>query len=179
MFVFVSLTGLLENRRNMKKLCAFLLGSVMAAGLSAQTSAVTTSINAAPKEAATTTAATDDAVLTLVEKEFNFGKIPQGKPVSHIFEVVNNGKDSLHIVNVVASCGCTTPEWEKDKVQLPGERTKITVGYNAASEGPFSKIITVTYNGTQYKQLTIRGEVWKTPVASAPENKELGNLKEK
>jgi len=57
----------------------------------------------------------------------------------------------LKISNVNASCGCTTPEWEKDKVVAPGESTKITVGYNAAAEGPFTKFITVSYNGTQYK----------------------------
>jgi Protein of unknown function (DUF1573) len=109
---------------------------------------------------------------------YDFGKIPQGKPVIHIFEVVNNGKDSLKINNVQASCGCTTPEWDREKVQAPGEKTNITVGYNAASEGGFTKFITITYNGTQTKQISIKGDVWKTPLASAPENKELGILKD-
>jgi hypothetical protein len=112
------------------------------------------------------------------ETTFDFGKIPQGKPVTHIFDAVNTGKDSLRISNVQASCGCTTPEWEREKVQAAGEKTKITVGYNAAAEGPFSKFITITYNGTQTKQLTIKGEVWKTPISSAPENKDLKSLKE-
>ena len=119
-----------------------------------------------------------DNVLTLKETEYDFGKIPQGKPVTHVFDVANNGVDSLHISNVQASCGCTTPEWDRDKVQAPGEKTKITVGYNAASEGPFTKQITITYNGTQTKQITIKGEVWKTPATSAPENKDLGALKD-
>jgi hypothetical protein len=117
-------------------------------------------------------------VLTLKEAEFDFGKIPQGKPVTHVFEVVNNGKDSLKISNVQASCGCTTPQWDVNKVQAPGESTKITVGYNAAAEGQFAKTITVSYNGTQSKQITIKGEVWKTPLQSAPENKELSGLKD-
>ena len=67
-------------------------------------------------------------------------KIPQGKPVTHIFDVVNSGKDSLKIINVQASCGCTTPDWDRNKVQAPNEKTAITVGYNAASEGVFTKI---------------------------------------
>jgi Protein of unknown function (DUF1573) len=116
--------------------------------------------------------------LTLIEKEFDFGKIPQGKPVTHTFEVINTGKDSLKIANVQASCGCTTPEWDRDKVQAVGQKTKITVGFNAASEGPFNKVITISYNGNLSKQITIRGEVWKTPVSSAPENKSLNQLKE-
>jgi uncharacterized NAD-dependent epimerase/dehydratase family protein len=78
----------------------------------------------------------DDALL-VDEREHNFGKIPQGKPVTHVFEVTNNGKDSLHIVNIQASCGCTTPDWDRKKVPAPGEKTTITVGYNAATEGLF------------------------------------------
>ena len=111
------------------------------------------------------------------ETTHDFGKIPQGKPVTHVFEVANNSKVPLNITNVNASCGCTTPEWEKDKTVAPGEKTKITVGYNAAAEGPFTKFITVTYNEAQSKQITIKGEVWKTPGSSAPENKGLNDLK--
>ena len=116
-------------------------------------------------------------VLVLKEKEFNFGKIPQGKPVTHIFDVTNKSMDTLRIVNIQASCGCTTPEWDRDKAVAPGGSTKITVGYNAAAEGPFTKMITVTYNGTQTRLITISGEVWKTPATSAPENKNLNDLK--
>ena len=123
------------------------------------------------------TIAQADELLTLKETEFDFGKIPQGKPVTHIFEVTNKSNVPLKIANINASCGCTTPEWEKDKVVAPGENTKITVGYNAAAEGPFTKFITVTYNDTQSKQLTIKGEVWKTPGSSAPENKGINDLK--
>ena len=124
-----------------------------------------------------TSAVLPDNLLSLKETEFDFGKIPQGKPVTHIFEVINKSNIPLKIANINASCGCTTPEWEKDKVIAPGEQTKITVGYNAAAEGPFTKFITVSYNDTQSKQITIKGEVWKTPGSSAPENKGLNDLK--
>ena len=116
--------------------------------------------------------------LAIKEMEFNFGKIPQGKPVTHVFEVVNNGTDSLKIINIQASCGCTTPDWDRNKVQAPNEKTAITVGYNAASEGSFNKSITITYNGTKTKQILIKGEVWVVPLSSAPENKDLTNLKD-
>ena len=78
--------------------------------------------------------------------------------------------------NVQASCGCTTPEWKKDTIP-PGATSKITVGYNAQNEGPFTKSVTITYNGNQSKQIIIKGEVWKTPVTSAPENSALNSLK--
>jgi hypothetical protein len=152
----------------MKKSIAFL--SFVAIGFIAQAQVVGTS-SIPPKPVAAV-----EEVLGLRETEYDFGKIPQGKPVTHIFAVENIGKDSLKISNVQASCGCTTPEWDRNKTQAPGEKTKITVGYNAAAEGPFTKSITVTYNGSQNKQITIKGEVWKTPVTSAPENKDLKAL---
>jgi Protein of unknown function (DUF1573) len=129
------------------------------------------------QNANTLTIAQADELLTLKETEFDFGKIPQGKPVIHVFEVTNKSNVPLKISDIHASCGCTTPEWEKDKVVAPGGTTKITVGYNAAAEGPFTKFITVSYNDTQTKQLTIKGEVWKTPGSSAPENKGANDLK--
>jgi Protein of unknown function (DUF1573) len=114
--------------------------------------------------------------ITLKETEFDFGKIPQGKPVTHIFEFKNTGDTALSLDNVQASCGCTTPEWNKDVVPAGGT-SKITVGYNAQNEGPFAKPVTITYNGNQVKQIIIKGEVWKTPVTSAPENTSINSLK--
>ncbi len=119
---------------------------------------------------------TDD-VLSLKEMEYSFGKIPQGKPVTHIFEITNTGKEPLKISNVQASCGCTTPVWEQNKDIAPGQSSKITVGYNAASEGPFEKTITISYNNNQSKVIKIKGEVWKTPTESAPANKAVEGLK--
>lgn len=115
--------------------------------------------------------------LALKETEFNFGKIPQGKPVTHVFEVSNTGRNSFKLDNVQASCGCTTPQWDKEKLINAGGKSDITVGYNAAAEGPFTKTITVTYNGSQTKTIQIKGEVWKTPAASAPANADLNELK--
>lgn len=114
--------------------------------------------------------------IQIKEREFDFGKIPQGKPVTHIFEVVNSSKAPYKIDHVQASCGCTTPVWDKDKTVAPGETSIITVGYNAAAEGPFTKTITVTYNGNQNSAFQIKGEVWKTPVTSAPANETLNDL---
>lgn len=127
--------------------------------------------------AAESTKPAGEETLALKETEFNFGKIPQGKPVTHIFEVTNTGKTPFKLDNVQASCGCTTPEWDKEKVIGAGEKTTITVGYNAAAEGPFTKPVTITYNGTQTKVMNIKGEVWKTPAASAPANAEINELK--
>jgi hypothetical protein len=114
--------------------------------------------------------------ISLKETEFDFGKIPQGKPVTHIFEFKNIGTTPLSLDKVQASCGCTTPVWNKDTL-APGATSKITVGFNAQNEGPFTKPITITYNGNQSKQIIIKGEVWKTPVTSAPVNSAVNSLK--
>jgi hypothetical protein len=119
---------------------------------------------------------TSQESLTFKENEFDFGKIPQGKPVNHIFEFVNTGNKPLALDKVQASCGCTTPEWNKDTVAV-GATAVIKVGYNAANEGPFIKPVTITYNGDQTKQIIIKGEVWKTPITSAPVNTSLNSLK--
>jgi len=116
--------------------------------------------------------------LLLKEPVYDFGKIPQGKPVTHVFEVVNNGNMPLNLVNVQASCGCTTPIWDKDTPIPPGGTGKITVGYNGAGEGAFSKNITINYGESLSKQIIIKGEVWKTPATSAPVNTGLEDLKD-
>ncbi len=118
-----------------------------------------------------------EETLALKETEFNFGKIPQGKPVTHIFTVTNIGKTAFKLDNVQASCGCTTPVWDREKTIAAGTSSDITVGYNAAAEGTFAKTITITYNGTQTKVLQIKGEVWKTPATSAPTNGAINDLK--
>ncbi|MEO6404420.1 MAG: DUF1573 domain-containing protein [Ferruginibacter sp.] len=133
-----------------------------------------TAFSYAQTSVATTAVAASDAVkpevLTLKQTEHDFGKIPQGKPVTTVFEITNIGKTALKLDNVQASCGCTTPMWDKENAIAPGATSKITVGYNAAAEGPFTKFITITYNGNEAKQVTIKGEVWKTPAESVPAN---------
>ena len=153
----------------MKKIFTLFCGFSFALMAGAQTTSV-------GKVASGEVTAAAPEVISLKETEYDFGKIPQGKPVTHVFTFTNTGNIPVKLDNVQASCGCTTPEWSKDEV-APGATSKITVGYNAAADGPFTKFITITYNGTLNKQVTIKGEVWKTPTTSAPENTGLGTLK--
>ena len=114
--------------------------------------------------------------LQLKETSFDFGRIPQGKPVTHVFLIVNTGKEPLLLENVQASCGCTTPEWTKEAI-APGAQSEIKVGYNSAAEGSFEKTITIFYSKGQTKTFTIKGLVWKTPEQSAPKNNSILLLK--
>ena len=164
----------------MKIIFTFLLGILLTFGASSQTSVSQSKIKKTDVGNTSTTAVTNtkpaEESLSLKETEFDFGKIPQGKPVTHIFEFTNTGTTPFSLDNVQASCGCTTPVWNKDVV-APGATVKITVGYNAQNEGQFAKPVTITYNGNQTKQITIKGDVWKTPVTSAPENTSINSLK--
>lgn len=117
-----------------------------------------------------------DEALHLKETTFNFGKIPQGKPVTHDFEITNKSKAPLVIETVEATCGCTTPEWSEAPI-APGADSRIKVGFNASSEGHFKKAITIVYNNGQVKTLNITGEVYPSPTTSAPLNPSLSLLK--
>jgi hypothetical protein len=123
-----------------------------------------------------TTATEPQDVLQLKETEHDFTKIPQGKPVYYVFEIVNTGKQALKLDDVHASCGCTTPEWNHEPI-APGATAAIKVGYNAAAAGDFDKTITITYNTNQSKQLKIKGTVWKAPEGAAPANASVQFLK--
>ena len=131
----------------------------------------------AQSTASAATAVAPADVLVTKETEHDFGKIPQGKPVYYTFEIANKGTVPLKLDNVVATCGCTTPEWNKDPIPAGGT-SRIKVGYNAASEGQFEKFITIQYNGSSTKQIKIKGEVWKAPVGSAPANASIQLLKQ-
>lgn len=125
----------------------------------------------------TTHAQSANEVLDVKELSYDFGSIPQGKPVYHVFQIVNKGTAPLKLDNVQASCGCTTPEWSKEAI-APGGTDKIKVGYNAASEGHFEKTVTIAYNGNTTKQILIKGEVWRAPAGSAPANASINFLKQ-
>lgn len=115
--------------------------------------------------------------LSITEKVFDFGKIPQGKPVQHHFQVINIASHDLTINNVHASCGCTTPEWSHNAIPAGG-KSEINVGYNSATVGNFEKTITVQYgNGGDTQVISIKGTVWPIPEGPAPFNQAIASLK--
>ena len=91
------------------------------------------------------------------ELVFDFGNIKQGTPVSHVFTFKNVGSREITLINVAASCGCTSPNWKGGAYQ-PQQSGEITATFNAASEGPFNKTITVTTSESVIL-LTITGTV--------------------
>jgi hypothetical protein len=93
------------------------------------------------------------------EEKHDFGKIPQGTPVTTVFEFTNVGKEPLILTDVKPTCGCTIADYTKTPVKS-GEKGTIKITYNAAAVAPFNKTIVVTSNAkTPTKYLNIVGEV--------------------
>jgi len=100
------------------------------------------------------------------EEKHDFGKIPQGTPVTTIFEFTNVGKEPLILTEVRPTCGCTIADYTKTPVKN-GEKGTIKITYNAAVAAPFNKTIVVTSNSkTPQKYLNIVGEVVAKPAAT-------------
>lgn len=79
------------------------------------------------------------------EEAHDFGSIREnGGPVMHEFLFTNITNRPVAIVNVQASCGCTTPDWTKDPV-APGKTGFIQASYDPKGRpGFFNKSLTVT-----------------------------------
>src|SRR6202000_393332 len=93
------------------------------------------------------------------EEKHDFGKVPQGTPVTTVFEFTNIGKEPLILTDVKPTCGCTIADYTKTPVKS-GEKGLIKITYNAAAVAPFNKTIVVTSNAkTPTKYLNIVGEV--------------------
>jgi Protein of unknown function (DUF1573) len=114
---------------------------------------------ASAQATATATAKKADEALKFSEVKYDFGKIPQGKPVTHDFPFKNIGEAALIIENATASCGCTTPTWPQKPIAKGGS-DKVTAGFNAANAGTFEKTVFVKVKGYDLPvELKISGEV--------------------
>ena len=91
----------------------------------------------------------------------DFGKFKEeaGKQTFD-FIVTNSGNSPLVIQNIVASCGCTTPEWTKQPIPAGGKGT-ITAIYDPKDRpGSFEKTLSVYTNSKpEIVVLKIKGEV--------------------
>lgn len=98
-------------------------------------------------------------VLKFTKETHDFGKVEQGKPVTHVFEFKNTGTDPIVINDAQASCGCTKPSFSREPI-MPGKTGSISATYNAAAAGPFNKSVTVTSNAEAGQAvLYLKGEV--------------------
>lgn len=108
-----------------------------------------------------TTQAQNTSEFKFETETYDFGKIPQGTPVTYEFKFENVGAEPLIISKVESTCGCTVPEYTKTPIK-PGDQGSVRVTFNAAQAAPFSKMVTIRSNAkTPVKALYIKGTVVK------------------
>jgi len=87
------------------------------------------------------------------ESEFDFGEITKGSIVTHEFAFTNTGTKPLIISEVIASCGCTTPDFTKSPV-LPDKKGSVTVTFDSSGyTGTVNKTVRIEGN---FKPITIQ-----------------------
>jgi len=97
--------------------------------------------------------------LKFTNTKHSFGKLKQNVPATYAFSFINTGNKPLVVEIATAECGCTTPEYPKEPI-AKGKEGLIKVTYNAATEGTFSKKVTVKFaNIDEPTILTIEGDV--------------------
>jgi hypothetical protein len=95
----------------------------------------------------------------------DFGTLKEGDAAVYTFKFTNKSLKDISLVNVKASCGCTTPSYTREVVK-PGATGEIQVSYATQGRpGPINKSVTVTYDTTEQPvYLFIRGDVVRPEV---------------
>lgn len=102
-----------------------------------------------------------NATIAFEKLQHDFGKIMEEKgSVTCEFVFANTGSIPLIINRVVASCGCTSPDWSKAPV-IPGGKGFVKATYNPRNRpGKFAKSVSVFSNAEKKTVvLKIMGEV--------------------
>ncbi|MEO9873063.1 DUF1573 domain-containing protein [Ekhidna sp.] len=97
--------------------------------------------------------------------DHDFGEIREEKGAAEFtFSFVNNGDIPIRIMNVKASCGCTTPGWTREEV-MPGDSGYVKAKYNPRNRpGRFRKSLRLTTTDAASNQtLYIMGFVKPKP----------------
>jgi hypothetical protein len=92
------------------------------------------------------------------------GKVPEnGGPVKCRFTFTNDGGGLLRIIDVKASCGCSTPLFSTESI-APGAIGYVDISFDPRGRpGPFLKSATIYTNGKQKEVVvTFSGEVVET-----------------
>ena len=100
-------------------------------------------------------------MMKVSDSEHDFGTFKEeaGRQ-TYDFVVTNTGNAPLVIQNIVASCGCTTPEWTREPIPAGG-KGKITAIYDPQGRpGQFNKTLSVYTNSKpEVVVLSIKGQV--------------------
>ena len=104
--------------------------------------------------------AQNQAEIKFDQISYDFGTFSESNPIHKTtFTFANVGEAPLVINQVIASCGCTIPKYDKRPI-APGQKGSIDVTYNGTGKFPghFKKSITVRTNGkVEMTRLYIEG----------------------
>lgn len=101
-------------------------------------------------------------VLKFVEDTYDFGQIKQNDIVEHTFEFYNAGGDTLRILDISTSCGCSVGSLKK-REYAPGERGFIDVKFDSRGKiGNQTQRIYLRTNepNNPTKVITIKAQVY-------------------
>lgn len=106
----------------------------------------------------------------------DFGDIDDTRTVSCEFPFVNSGSTTLNVVEVKASCGCTTTELAQTRFE-PGEGDVIRVDWKPKGHGSQSQTVNVITDSSVRRatRLTIRARVTQL-VVPEPRTAEFGEV---
>jgi hypothetical protein len=96
--------------------------------------------------------------IELNKTEFDFGTIPNTRPVSQTFQVRNAGQGTLKITGVSTSCGCTTAGLSSNVIP-PGQRADLTVTFDAdfhPTNGLVSRLVWFATNDPSQPWVEVR-----------------------
>ncbi len=126
-------------------------------------------MNAQTNQAAPAPPVNPNAPVAKWDKLVNdFGSIAFNVPKTAEFTLSNAGKEPLIISSARASCGCTNLKYSQEPI-LPGKSATVSATYNAATQGVFTKTITVVTNADANPVvLQIKGTVLPNPNPPAP-----------
>ena len=99
--------------------------------------------------------------LTIENTIHNFGKIKQGKKVSAIFTLTNNGKQDLNIRKAKSTCGCVVAKLRKTTIK-PGKSTELELVFDSTGRrGIQQKSVSIFTNDPKKsaQRVTIKASV--------------------
>jgi predicted double-glycine peptidase len=117
--------------------------------------------------------------ITFESDVYDFGAIDAGEVYSCFYKFQNTGSDTLKILEVRGSCGCTNMQLSK-KIVPPGGIGDIYVEYNTAGKtvGEHTETIFVKSNDpyNSFVKLTMKAVIANNSIAVIPSNIYLGEI---
>ena len=105
----------------------------------------------------------NSAKLSIPVSSHDFGEIPEGQAVEHVFILNNIGKTPLEIKSITPDCNCAKVRLSANRIK-PGKQAEIIVTFDSQGQGgSFTKLVIIETNDPiePIKMIKIKGTVIK------------------